>query len=350
MNSRLIASFSAAAIAIIASAPVLAQGAGAEKLKTKAWTPPMTADGQPDLRGVWRDSSATPLERPKQLEGRQFLTDSEVAALKERADRIFKTGDSDYASGDNVFLAALSGVDQFKSPSATSGSETMIIREFDNRTSLIVDPTDGKIPPLTPEAQRRQSPLATAVAAGLSPPAGPEELNNAIRCITPGVPRLGGRYGAGDYGYYEIVQAPRYVVIFSEVMHQTRIIPIDGQPHLPQRLRAWDGDSRGRWIDKTLVVDTTNFSPKSNFMGSAENLHLIERFTRIAPDEIRYQVTVDDPSVWTRPWTSVVRLRRTDEGLYEFACHEGNLPLEGILAGARAQEKAGQGTAERHVK
>jgi hypothetical protein len=303
----------------------------------------MTADGQPDLRGFWRDTSATPFERPKQLEGRQFLTDAEVAALKARADRIFKTRESDYAAGDNVFLAALSDVDLFKSPTATGGSIEMINREFDNRTSLIVDPPDGKVPPLTPEAQRRQSPLATAVAAGLSPAAGPEELNNAIRCITPGVPRVGGRYGAGDYAYYEIVQAPGYVVIFSEVMHQTRIIPVNGRPHLPQRLRAWDGDSRGRWDGKTLVVDTTNFSPKSNYMGSAENLHLVERFTRIAPDEIRYEVTVDDPGVWTRPWTAMVRLRRNDEALYESACHEGNLPLEGILAGARAQEKEALG-------
>jgi hypothetical protein len=346
MNFRRNALFSAAAIAILASASAPGQSGGV-KLKTQTWTPPMTADGQPDLRGVWRDTSATPLERPKQLEGRQFLTDAEVATLRERADRIFKAGESDYASGDNVFLAALSDVDQFKSPTATSGSETMIVREFDNRTSLIVDPPDGKIPPLTPEAQRRQSALSTAVAAGLSPPAGPEELSNAIRCITPGVPRVGGRYGAGDYGYYEIVQAPGYVVIFSEVMHQTRIIPVNGRPHLPPGLRAWDGDSRGRWEGKTLVVDTTNFSPKSNFMGSAENLHLVERFTRIAPDEIKYEVTVDDPGVWTRPWTALVRLRRTNEVLYEFACHEGNLPLEGILAGARAQEKAAQGGAER---
>jgi hypothetical protein len=275
------------------------------------------------------------------LQGRQFLTDAEVAELKARADRIFKRPDSDYASGDNVFFAALDNVDKFKNPNrATGGAEEMIIREFDNRTSLIVDPPDGKIPPLTPEAQRKQSELSIAVAAGMSPPAGPEELNNAIRCITPGVPRVGGRYGAGDYGYYQIVQTPGYVVIFSEVMHQTRIIPLDGQPHLPQKLRAWDGDPRGRWEGKTLVVDTTNFSPKSYYMGSSENLHLVERFTRIAPEEIRYEVTVEDPTVWTRPWKAMVRLRRTNEVLYEFACHEGNLPLEGILAGARAQEKA----------
>src|SRR5690242_17803308 len=253
MNIRPIALFGAAAIAILTPALVPGQSTGTKKVTANAWTPPATGDGQPDLRGVWRDISATPLERPKQLEGRQFLTDSEVATLKQRAERIFKTRESDYAGGDSFFLAALSDVDQFKSPNATSGSEMMNVREFDNRTSLIVDPPDGKIPPLTPEAQRRQSALADAVAAGLSPPAGPEQLSNAIRCITPGVPRVGGRYGAGDLAYYQIVQSPGYVVIFSEVMHQTRIIPLDGQPHLPQNLRAWDGDSRGRWDGQTLV-------------------------------------------------------------------------------------------------
>ena len=347
MIVRPIVLFSAVSIAIMTPGLVPGQAGGMKKVKTGAWTPPMTEDGQPDIQGVWRDTSATPLERPKQLEGRQFLTDSEVAELKQRADRIFKTRESDYAAGDNVFLAALSNVDQFKNPNSTGGSQGMIDREFDNRTSLIVDPPDGRIPPLTPEAQRRRSGLSTAVAAGLSPPAGPEELNNAIRCITPGVPRLGGRYGAGDLAYYQIVQTPRFVVIFSEVMHQTRIIPLDGRPHLPEGIRAWDGDSRGRWVGNTLVIDTTNFSPKSNFMGSAENLHLVERFTRIAPDEIRYEVTVDDPTVWTRPWTAVVRLWQTDERLYESACHEGNRPLEGILAGARAQERAAASAAEK---
>jgi hypothetical protein len=223
----------------------------------------------------------------------------------------------------------------------------MINREFDNRTSLIIDPRDGRLPPLTQEAQRRQSGPAAAVAGGMGLPAGPEELSNAIRCITPGVPRVGGRYGAGDFGYYEIVQSPGYVVIYSEVMHQTRIIPVNGRAHLPQNFRAWDGDSRGRWEGKTLVVDTTNFSPKSNYMGAAENLHLVERFTRVAPDEIRYEVTVEDSSVWTRPWTAMVRLRRTEEIFYEYACHEGNLPLEGILAGARAEEKAAKEAAGR---
>jgi hypothetical protein len=341
MNIRLLAS-SAVAIAILASAPAPGQDAAPKKhLKDKAWTAPLTGDGQPDLRGVWRDTSATPLERPKQLEGRESLTDAEVAEMKARADRIFKkTGGSDYASADNVFLAALGNVDEFKNPGfATGGAVEMINREFDNRTSLIVDPPDGKLPPMTPEAERKHSGPGPIIASGMAPAAGPEELTNAIRCITPGVPRVGGRYGAGDFGYFQFVQTAGHVVIFSEVMHQTRIIPVDGRPHLPQNLRAWDGDSIGRWEGKTLVVDTSNFSPKSNYMGAAENLHLVERFTRIAPDEIRYEVTVEDPTVWTRPWTAMVRLRRTNEVLYEYACHEGNTPIIGILAAARAKER-----------
>ncbi len=327
-NRLLIAILAVAAIAI----PATAQ---------KTWTQSFTPDGQPDLEGIWLDNSATPLERPKALEGRALLTDAEVAELKERANRLFKSGGgSDFASGDAVFMAALANPKEFKSTTATSGAGEMIDREFDNRTSLIVDPPDGKIPPMTQAATRRQAERAGAVAAGLRPPARAEDLNAAIRCITAGVPRLGGRYGAGDFGYYQILQASGYVVIFTEVIHEARIIPLDGSTHVSQNVRSWEGDSVGRWDGKTLVIDTTNFSPKTNFLGAAENLHLVERFTRIAANEIRYEITVEDPSTWTKPWTAMVRLRHSEEKIYEFACHEDNLPLVAILTGARAEEKA----------
>jgi hypothetical protein len=141
------------------------------------------------------------------------------------------------------------------------------------------------------------------------------------------------------------VQSPGYVVVVMEAVHDARIIPVsgprDGRKHLPPSMRTWNGDSIGHWEGKTLVVDTTNFSPKDNFMGSAENLHLVERFTRVAPDEIRYEMTVDDPSTWTNPWTAVLRLKQTQEKIFEFACHEGNFQvMEGMLLGARAQEGA----------
>jgi hypothetical protein len=288
------------------------------------WTAPSAPDGHPDLQGVWLSNGATPLERPKGLEGKPFLTDAEVAELKKRAARLFKEGNSnsDFASGDNAFLAAYANVEQYKNPNiSTGGAEDMVDREFDNRTSLIVDPPDGKLPALTPAGQRR---VAAAEAATKRPATRPEDLTNFIRCITFGVPRVGGNFGAGPYSYYQIFQTPGYVVLFTEMIHEARIIPLDGRPHLPQNIRQWAGDSRGRWEGKTLVVDTTNFSPKSYYMGSAENLHLVERFTRVAPDRLDYTVTVDDPTTWTKPWTAVLRLKQTQEHIYEFACHEGN--------------------------
>ena len=162
------------------------------------------------------------------------------------------------------------------------------------------------------------------------------------------VPRLGGRFADPDFSRYGILQAPGYVVLMMEAIHDPRIIPLDGRPHLPQSLRRWNGDSRGRWEGSTLVVDTTNFSPHSNFMGSAENLHLVERFTRVAPDTINYEITLNDPTTWTKPWTAAIRLRQTQDKIYEFACHEGNYNvMHGILAGARAEEQAKRRTLPR---
>jgi len=308
----------------------------------QTWTAPLTRDGQPDLQGVWVSNSATPLERPKQLEGRQALTDEEVAELKRRAQRLFKGAENDYATADNALVAALTNPATYTNQNGATGSagDNMIDLEFDRRTSLIVDPPDGKVPPLTPEGKQRQAEAARKAVAQL-PLAGPEDTSNFLRCITFGVPRLGGNFGAGPYSYYQITQTPGYVVLFMELIHDARIIPLDGRPHLPPSVRTWNGDSRGRWEGQTLVVDTTNFSPQSTFMGAAENLHLVERFTRVAADEVDYQITLDDPATWTRPWTAMIRLRSTPEHVYEFACHEGNaISMISILEAARAQEKA----------
>ena len=289
---------------------------------TKGWSPALTSDGQPDLQGNWMNKNATPLERPKQLEGREFLSDAEVAELKARAVRIFGDGNSDAANGDAVFLAALANVERFRNENAT-GLTLFLDREFDNRTSLIVDPPDGKLPAYTPAGQQRRA--AGAKATNMrNPPGRPEDMTAFQRCITFGVPMP--RPGPFT-SYYQIVQSPGYVVIVMEAIHDARIIPLDGRPHLPENMRTWNGDSVGHWEGQTLVVDTTNFSPKDDFMGSAENLHLVERFTRVAPDEIRYEMTVDDPSTWTKPWTAVLRLKHTDEKLYELACHEGNFEV-----------------------
>jgi hypothetical protein len=160
------------------------------------------------------------------------------------------------------------------------------------------------------------------------------------------VPRLGGRYGAGDLAYYQILQTPGYIVFFMETGDEARIVPLDGRPHLPDRIRQWKGDSRGRWDGDTLVVDTTNFSPKSNFMGSSSGLHLVERFTRVAADTIDYQMTIADDTVWTRSWTALVPLKRTSARLYEFGCHEGNAEImRGMLSAARVDERTATPTA-----
>jgi hypothetical protein len=322
------------ACALALLAPLSAAG------QNGTWTPPRTPDGQPDLQGVWLNSSATPFERPKALEGRQFLTDEEVAELKRRAERLFKDGNADLPVGDNLFLAALANPDQFRNPNgANRSSAYMVEREFDNRTSLIVDPPDGRIPALTPDAQGRRA----ATAARERALAGPEDFNNNTRCITPGMPRIGaGAAGDPQYGYYQILQSPGYVVLVMEAFHDVRIIPLDGRPHLSRSVRQWSGDPRGRWDGNTLIVDTTNFSPSSNFLGSADNLHLVERFTRVAADMIEYRVTVEDPTTWTKPWSAAIRLKQVQAKIYEFACHEGNQDaIETILAIVRAEERKG---------
>ena len=313
--------------------------ATAQTRGTAAGTPPaLTPDGHPDLQGIWLSNAATPLERPKQLEGRAFLTDEEVAVLKQRYDKLFADGSSDFAGGDSAFLAALGNLDRYKNPGTTENSIGMKERVFDNRTSLVVDPPDGRIPAPTPEGRERQT--ATGRIRGGANAAGPDNLTSDVRCITFGTPRVGGNYGSGHFGYYQIVQTPSYLVLVTEAIHEARVVPLDGGAHLPSSIKLWNGDSRGRWEGNSLVVDTTNFSSKSFFMGATENLHLVERFTRVAPDRIDYQVTFDDPTTWSKPWTVVIRLRHTDEQMYEFACHQGNHDImRGILVGARTQEK-----------
>ena len=344
MRHQSIVSLGALVVVLVWLAPARSSGqtSGSGTMATKPWTPPRTPDGRPDLQGIWLNNDATPLERPKALEGKRFLTDEEVAALRKNAARLFGGDvDSDAAGGDNFFLAALANPDVYKNRNAT-GSGVGSVREIDNRTSLIVDPPDGKIPPMTLDGrQRRLAADAAAFAAPRpSPPSGPEDLSNFIRCITYGAPRLGGA-AASYHNYYQIVQTPGYVMFLSEAIHDARIIPLDARPHLPQNIRLWLGDSRGRWEGSTLIVETMNFSPKTSLLGSAENLHLVERFTRTAVDKINYEITLTDPTTWAAPWTAVVRLKRTADKIYEDACHEGNEPvMTGILRGARADEKA----------
>ena len=325
----------AAVVALTLVTSLTPRFAGGQTASPPGWTTPRMPDGSPDLQGVWLSNSATPLERPPALVGRARLTDEEVALLQARADRIFENGRSAFAAGDAAFSAALSDVDTYGSPSSTSSSLGMVDRVFDSSTSLVVDPSDGRIPRVTPGARRRQD----AVDTGWQGKTGPEDFSSIHRCITTGVPRLGGNFGAGPYSYYQIVQTPDYVAFVMEAFHDVRIIPLDGRPQLSARIRLWNGDSRGRWEGDTLVVETRNFSPSSYILGAAEGLHLVERFARSADDTITYSMTFTDPTSWVTAWTARMPLHRMDQAIYEFACHEGNHSMADMLAIARLEDR-----------
>jgi hypothetical protein len=310
------------------------------KAATQTWTVPRTADGHPDLQGVWANNSATPLERPKVLEGRAYLTEEEVTALKKKAAELFDNGNSDAAFGDTVFESVLANVkgtkSGFKSTDGGTGdysSVWTVARDWDNRTSLITDPPDGRLPPMTPQAEQKQR---AALAAMRGRPSGPEDRSLSERCITYGSPQL----VAGYQSYYQILQTPTSIVILTEMIHDARIIPIDGRPHLPPNIQTWMGDARGHWEGDTLVIDSTNYKPSAFRNVSTEKLHVVERFTRTGPDTLQWQLTIDDPGAWTKPWTAMIPLRPTKKAVYEYACHEGNYGLQDILAGARGEDKA----------
>ena len=323
-----------AAVLAVSCAAAFTPPAGAQTTPADDWTLPRLADGRPDLQGVWLSNTATPLQRPRELAGREFLTDEEVATLRERAERIFRNGRSAFATPEGAFFAALRDVETYEAQS-TSSSIGMVDVEITNRTSQVIHPPDGRIPPLTPAARAREE----AVDSGWQFKTGPEDLNNFHRCVTTGVPRLGGNFGAGPYTFYQIVQTPGYLVFINEAFHDARIIPLDGRRHLPDEVRQWNGDSRGRWEGDTLVVETRNFSTGSYYRGAAEGLHLVERFTRSGPDTITYRLTFTDPTTWASPWTAEIPLKRRDQPLYEFACHEGNRSLVGMLRTARLGER-----------
>jgi hypothetical protein len=284
-------------------------------------TSPRTVDGHPDLQGLWSNETLTPLERPRDLAAKEYFTAEEAAAYEKRIvqNRIDDPND---------------GKGNVADPKVWWERATKL--GANRRTSLIVDPPDGRVPALTPAAQKRMA--EQRAATRLHPADGPTDRSLQERCIlspTTGPPMLPGPYNNN----YQIVQTRDYVTITVEMIHETRIIAMDGRPHLPQAMRKWLGDSIGHWENKTLVVDTTNFNDKTRFHGSDENLHLIERFTRTGPDTILYEFTVDDPTAFVAPWRAEIPMRRTAGPMYEFACHEGNFALGRMLSIARDAEK-----------
>jgi len=298
----------------------------------KRWVQEKTVDGQPDLQGVWTNPTITPFERPADLAGKAILTDQEAASLEERAaegrvDKAPKAGD-------------VGNYNQFWFDSGTKVVAT-------KQTSLVVDPPDGRVP-VKPEAEARRDYNLAHNADSY------EYMSLWDRCITRGVP--GAMFPAGYNNAYQIVQIPGYVVLLSEMIHNARIIPIDGRPHASAAIKQWDGDSRGHWEGNTLVVDTTNYNNRSWISTSAaggrikgiipsEKLHVVERFTRVNADTIQYEVTIDDPNTFTRPWKVAIPLIRDAKyQIYEYACQEGNYAMTDILNAGRVGDAAAKGS------
>ena len=298
------------AVVLLAPAGSAAQDRGA------TWTSAQTPWGHPDLQGFWDQTTGTPLERSREVGDREFLTDEEAAERERERFAAFDAAPRQGSAGNYG--------SQWR-----DGSRNALAR-----TSLIVDPADGRIPPLTSVAQQRAQ---TRRARRRDHPADSwEDRNLWERCITRGTPRVPNNYNSNIL----ILQTPDAVVLFNEMINETRVVSLDGRPHVEREIRLWNGDSRGRWEGQTLVVETTNLSGKQVFRGfPVDNLRLVERFTRTGPDQIDYQMTLSDPTTYTRAWTVVLPMTKTGGTIFEYACHEGNYGMEGILAGHRAAEQ-----------
>jgi len=316
---------------VLSTAPASAQKAAAKT--TKPGKAPRTADGQPDLQGYWTNATLIPLERPQELGTKEFYTEAEAAAIEKQ--RIQKENSQAHTDihYDNVIWQ--------------SENYSKVVSR---RTSLIFDPPDGKVPPLSAKGQQRAA-LEAQRARERDAAGSAQTRNLAERCIAwgnEGPPMLGSTYNAN----MQILQTPKNVAISHEIIHGVRIIPVDGTPHVLPDVRQLGGDSRGRWDGDTLVVDTTNFTDQTNFrtppatgrqdIFSSRDLHVVERFTRVDPETIVYRFTVEDPSTWTRPWSGEMLMQRIEGPIFEYACHEGNYGLRNILAAARQKETAGE--------
>ena len=298
------------------------------------WTLPRTADGHPDLQGVWANNNATPLERPEEWAGKDTLTEEELAALQVAATEAVDDGDALF--GDQLVLAAIERTKAGSYDPTTGNYNQFWIadRDFSNRTSLVVDPPDGRIPAMTSSGQARAKMIRDH--RRLHPADTYTDRPLSERCVTYGHPRL----GAGYNSYYQLFQSKDHVVVYMEMNHDARVIPIDGTPTLNDDVRLWHGDSRGYWDGDTLVVTTTNYASHATFRGiTSENMTVTERFTRVGPQTLNYEVTIDDPTTYTKPWTVMIPLMGTTDAVYEYACHEGNIGMDGILAGHRAEER-----------
>lgn len=338
MSDRLLVAVFAVALAFPLNGfgqPATVAAKPAAAAKTGTWNPPRTPDGQPDLQGIWNNGTVTPMERPAELAGKAFFTPQEALAWeKQMVERVNR----DQRAPGTVQDVARAYNDVWWD------SGTKVVRTL--RTSMVIDPPDGRIPPLTPKAQkaveeRRERMGRPAETARDRPLA-----EQCLQFPTSGPPMTPYVYNNN----FRIVQARDYVAINIELLHDVRVIPLDGRPHLPSNIRLWFGDSIGHWEGNTLVIDTTNFSNKTSYRGSDENLHVIERFTRIDPETIVYRFTIDDPTAFTRPWTAELTMVKAPGPIYEYACHEGNYGMMNLLKGARAEERAAAAEAAKQAK
>ena len=320
---------------VLLAGPAIAQAPKAAGTANK-WTPPRTPWGDPDLQGIWSNATLTPIERPKELGEKQFFTNDQAAELEEQAAQ--SRVDIPPTQGDPGTY------NQFWFERGTKVVPT-------KRTSLIVDTPDGRLPPLTPDGQRRDQerfrrlgPDAVG-SSGNGPFDSWEDISVVTRCITRGLPNamITGAYNNN----LQIVESPGFVALFSEMMHETRIISLDGRSHIDAGMHQWMGDSRGHWEGNSLVVDVTNFRDNdvTGFgvpyrFSETSHLHLVERFTRVDADTIDYEVTVDDPTTFTRLWTASIPLVKSDGPIFEYACHEANYSIVDMLRASRAQDNA----------
>jgi hypothetical protein len=318
------------AVAVILSATLAGQAPAASSkagAAAKAYTPPKTPDGQPDLQGFWTNSTYVPLERPNNV-NKEFYTPEEALAAEKRAADREATQTEPGTTADVHYDFTQFGLDR---------SQATISRNL--RTSLVIDPPDGRIPPVNATGQKRQAEVAALRKTRGGQYDSVQNMPNGSRCIImggAGPPMMNAGYNAN----YQIVQGPGYVMILTEMIHDARIIPLDGRPQPPAGVRQWTGISRGRWEGNTLVVETTNFNGRNAFRGASENMKVTERFTRVSDDVLDYKFTIEDPATWDRSWTAEAPLAKTQGPIFEFACHETNYGVANILAGARADEKA----------
>tara|TARA_B100001996_G_scaffold380305_1_gene367516 strand:+ start:2029 stop:2997 length:969 start_codon:yes stop_codon:yes gene_type:complete len=296
-----------------------------------SWKANRTIDGHPDLQGVWGNNTITPVERPERFGERQYLTEEEQILLHRRVQEIAEE-DGDALFGDGVFEAALSGKTNSYDPSTGNYDQAWLVeRKVHNRTSQIVDPPNGRFPPLVGQSD---GVTFNRPQRGNTNPASWLDLTVDDRCISYGAPYL----NAGYNSYWQIIQSKSHVVIVQEMMHDARVIPLTEKPHINEKIKLWHGDSRGYFDGDTLVVETTNFNNKSTFGHNRSRIN-IERFTRVGETQLLYSLTADQPDTYQAPYTREFILDLTPDAIYEYACHEGNYSMTNILRGARVQEQ-----------